>query len=155
MKGVYSLDKRIASLISLVFISLLGVWFLVQSQDFREGSAGSIGAGYFPTILVVLLIGLCIVSAIKTLINEKKESVNIPNLSYLLVTIGLTILLLISWSIFGLYYINGFFYIVILLSLFRMSKKWSMKILISNIFIAVGFMGFSYLLFGVIMNVRF
>lgn len=143
-----------ASYLVLSLLLLLGVAYLWSATAIRDpGTRGSIGPGYFPVILGVLLIVLCIIALIQTLHRQSDQPVTIPNLGYVLTGLAATVAFLILWGTFGAFYPLAFLFVAGLMTVFKPLGNWRQYalILVASLCLTLAVYG----LFGQIMHVRF
>ena len=118
-----------------------------------EGLGSStIGAKYFPNLLVVLLIILCVISFIQ---NSKKpdRQVEINNIGLMGLTIVFTIIYFAAWQFLGFFYLVTAIYLWALLLLYTDQKNVKSTIICAVI--SVGLTFATFLIFEQFMMVRF
>lgn len=142
-------SKKLTYLVLLVF-AVIGVVYFNEANKFMKGN---IDAGYFPRIISVILIILCIISFIQT-IREEEYRINMENIRYVLLTIVLTALYFVLWNMIGFFYPLTF---VFMLSLFILYKPRPIfnKAFISCCVMSLFMTVFIYIVFGKVMMVQF
>ena len=125
-------------------------WLALDFQDNRNRN--SIGPGYFPIILSVTLTILCIISGLQTA-KKQDQVLRIPNIKLIAMSLLATAIFLVSWFYFGFFYISSFVFLVILFMLFNPGIKKTP--LLINVSIPLAITAFIYILFGLIIKVRF
>lgn len=120
-------------------------------------SSGGIGPAYFPNILAGLLVILSLITLFKNFRDKSAENVakvTTHNSGYILATIALVIAFLVSWQTFGMFYLNVFVLLTVLMTLYR--NEFGIKnSLLVGIVTAVVTTGFLYVLFGQILALTF
>lgn len=143
-----------ASYFALAFLILLAAGYLWTASGFRDPrTRGSIGPGYFPVILSVLLILLCGLSFVQTLRRTEDETLTIPNLGYVLMAIGAIATFITLWTFLGVFYPLVYIFVVGLMLLFQPSAELRRLVVILVTSLVVTFM--IYGLFDLVMGVRF
>lgn len=143
-----------ASYIALSLLVLMAGVYLWSATGLRDPrTRGSIGPGYFPVILGVLLIFLCGVSFVQTLRRTTDETLNIPNLGYVLAAIGATAAFMLIWAILGVFYPLVLVFVASLMALFQPSStpRRLAIILVTSLVVTLAVFG----LFDQVMGVRF
>jgi len=135
----------------LVLLSGAYFWTAIGLRDPR--TRGSIGPGYFPVILSVLLVVLCLISFVQTWRRTDDKTITIPNLGLVAACIGLTALFLVAWGFLGGFYVLSFVFVVVLMTLFAPGQGWRKHAV--NIGAALVLSAAIYGLFGYVMQVRF
>ncbi|WP_227937895.1 tripartite tricarboxylate transporter TctB family protein [Alkalihalobacillus deserti] len=146
-KGTY------AALILLLFIGIM-YWNATNNIPVSTNS-DTISHNYFPNLLAVTLIILCLISFVKTLIRKSDTKIAMPNLKIILVTVLLTVLYIASWNMSNYFYLLTFLFILALLTYYRWSLRMKKKIIATNIGIAIVMPLVIYVIFDVAMNIRF
>lgn len=143
-----------ASYIALTLLALLAVMYLWAATGLRDPrTRGSIGPAYFPVILGVLLILLCFLSLVQTMRRATDETLSIPNIGYLLATIGATAAFMITWRVLGVFYPLVFILVTGLMVLFQPSASPRRFVTIFATSLVTTFAVFG--LFDQVMGVRF
>lgn len=145
--------NRLTYLILTLLIVLAGLYY-GASTNFSETNSGTIDAGYFPRILAILLIVLCVISFISTY-RESDEKIGYPNLRLILITILLTVIYFILWNLFNIvFYPLTFLFIM---SLFILYKKKPIidRGLIGILIITLSLTVIIYVVFDLGMSIRF
>jgi len=143
-----------ASYLALSLLVLLAMAYLWSATELRDPrSRGSIGPGYFPIILGVLLILLCVLSFVQTMRRDTDQTISIPNLDYVVVTIAATSMLMVLWSYLGIFYPLVFVFVAGLMILFQPSANLRRLVIILVTSLAVTLAVF--FLFDQVMSVRF
>lgn len=143
-----------ASCVALTLIILLAAAYLWTATGLRDPrTRGSIGPGYFPVILGVLLIFLCGLSLVQTMRRATDEQLSIPNLGYVLAAIGATAAFMITWRTLGVFYPLVFVFITGLMILFQpsASPRRYLIIFVTSLVATLAVFG----LFDQVMGVRF
>ncbi len=87
--------------------------------------------------------------------QKEDKKIELSNLKMIVITIVLTALYVLIWNLIGLFYLLTFFYILVLLCIYRWKLENKKKVIFKNILIALGTTVFVYYIFGVVMLVRF
>lgn len=143
-----------ASYFALAFLVLLAAGYLWTASGLRDPrTRGSIGPGYFPIILGVLLIFLCGLSFAQTLRRPEDETLTIPNLGYVLAGIGAVSVFITLWIFLSVFYPLVYIFVAGLMLLFQPSFELRRLAVILVTSFLVTFM--IYGLFDLVMGVRF
>jgi len=149
------MSYKIASYIVLLLIVLFGIGYGISinsSFEVMPDSSG-IGPSYFPNILLTLLIILCIISFFQT-VKKQDQKIPIPNLKYIIFTIIITVLFLLSWQIIGLFYVNTFVFIYALVITYRLEKREKIiKMLVLGFLISILTTLFIWILFDKFLTI--
>lgn len=145
--------KKLTFGILVVFIAVAAVYLKASNSFMKLNGEGSIDAGYFPRIIAVALLILCIISLIQT-IKAKDYKVNLDNIHLVLLSIGLTILYFVLWSTFGLFYPLTFFFMLSLFLLFKPRPIFTKGIFMLSI-LSLSMTIFIYFVFEKVMSVQF
>lgn len=140
-----------ASFVVLTMLCVLAVLYFMAADALPEQQTGGpVGSGYFPKLLAVLLMMLCVGSIFQTFKKEDKK-IPIPNVKLMLLTLGLTILYLWSWNNIGFFYVNTFLYLFALLTFYKRSRShiWI------HIAVALTMTAFIYVVFGRLLYIQF
>lgn len=149
------LNEKTATYLSLVFVVLFGAYFFLRSLPMYLSNDMDISAGYLPFWLSIILFILCIISFVKTKLEKKERKLVIPKAKYIVITVALIVLFLLSWSYFSFFYVQTFVFILILLTIYKIPTGLTKRSTYVNVSIALGFSMFTYILFDVVMNVKF
>ena len=142
-----------ATYLSLALMIVLAAFYYWAALDFQDNrNRNSVGPGYFPMILSVVLIILCIISWIQT-IRKPDYKINIPNLRVIGLSLLAIALFLISWFFINLFYISCFVFLLVLSILYN--PGLNRKSLVINLSTSLAITVFIYILFGLIIQVRF
>ncbi|SDI83426.1 tripartite tricarboxylate transporter TctB family protein [Paenibacillus naphthalenovorans] len=144
------MSYKIASYVSLIFFSMIGILFFRSSFYLPAASGQTIGPEYFPRLLSILLIIFCIISWITTK-KKKDERVEIANLRYIIFTVLLSIVFIGLWHMFGLFYLFAFIYMAILFYFYNQDKH-SIKKAFKYLAMALGLAAFLYVVFDRLLN---
>lgn len=136
----------------LIIMSLIYIFDInySASQAILFMSNG-VGPTYFPNALASIVIFLCIVVLIKD--NRKiiiDTVIEIPNYKYIVFTVVLTVVFLLSWQFLGSFYINVFCFLATLLFFYRDGSALKrMGVALSTSFFTTIFI---YLLFSKLLS---
>lgn len=136
------------TLLALILFAI--VYFISADSLTQPQDTGTLGSGYFPKLLSILLVILCVINIFQT---RKKEDhkIPLPHLKTILITIGLTALYFLSWGLFGFFYVHTFLYLIILFTFYQPSKKHLPIYVVTALLITL----FIYLLFDNLLGIRF
>lgn len=137
--------------IVLIILSIIsiGYFYLAHSLPISNNDV-SIGPDYFPKILAIILLVLCIINFIQTWRKKNVQSF-FTNSKFIFITIGLVILYLLSWSLFGYFYLTTFLFLSIIFFIYKPSKKHLPLYIVLAILITI----IIHLLFNIVVGVRF
>lgn len=151
--GEFMSTKK-ATYTSLILITLLAIGYLVEANKLSAANNSStIGPSYFPTLLSILLIISCVVSWIQTM-NKDDKKFPLDNLKVIFTTISVTAFYFISWYFIGYFYLNTFIFLMVLLIIYS-PKKEIKKNLFINLITSGGILIFIYVLFDLILKIKF
>lgn len=139
---------------SILFIAF-GVWLIVLSNQLNETGFSQIGSGYFPRLLAIALIILSVINLVKTFVTKDNKKIELPNAGRIWWTIGLLALFFVTWNLFGYFFIQVFVYLFIMFTLYRLPLGWEKKHFAINLAVALVLTLLIYLVFDVIMYVKF
>ncbi|MCM3761123.1 tripartite tricarboxylate transporter TctB family protein [Alkalihalobacillus oceani] len=149
------MSYRLATYLSLLFLAGLGVLFMYTSLQFNDRASGQIiGPAFFPQLVSGLLIFMCIISAFTTWRKEKTsdDTLNIPQLKYILFTIVALVIFVALWDAFGLFYLFALLFLSSLLYVYNRKDSTKKRILKAvGLSIVIGL--FIYLVFEKLLNV--
>jgi hypothetical protein len=144
------MNSKKASLIALALIMILGFVYLKYAIDMGYGDTSTPGAGFFPILLVCLLMILCIVSLVQTAMRTDDKKIDLPNIKLILITVLISFLFILSWVGFGYFYISLFAYLLALMTVYyfdEMNKKrFGKNVIITLMITVLLFVVFDYLL---------
>lgn len=148
---------KMITYLSLIFIILVGLYFIIESIPILPQPENETGlsAGFFPFWLSIILIFLCFLSIVQTMLKKENKEFKIPRAGYLIVTVILTALYFFSWNYFGYFYFQTGLYLLILISVYKFSSGLTMKNVGVNVCVSLGFTISIYILFDVVMGVKF
>lgn len=143
-----------ATFMSLAIIVLIGIAYMYAANQIQHSNKTlTLGPSYFPNILGILLIILCIISFIQTW-RKADELTNLPNFKYILLTLGCIILFVLAWQFIGYFYIFTFLLLFTLTSLYSLKKEIKKKAWIHGV-ISLASVGVIYLIFNVVLGIGF
>lgn len=142
-----------ATLVVMALLLVLAVAYGWEATSFHDmRNRNSVGPSYFPVALAVILALLCIVSAVQSLVRADTR-VELPNMPLIAATVALTGAFLIVWAMLGAFYLGGF---VLMLSLiFLYDPVFTPRAILRNLAVAISVILFTYLLFGLLIQIRF
>lgn len=142
------------SFVMLIACIVVGAIYIKASTSFIQNNmSGGIDAGYFPRIIAFLLIGLCVISLIRTL-REKEYKIDIGNIHLVLLSITATVVYFALWNVTGLFYPLTFLYILSLFLLFKPRPILNKGIILLCV-LSLSMTLFIYLVFDQVMKVQF
>lgn len=136
----------------IVFI-ILGMLYYNQSTQFIV-TEGDIDAGYFPRILAIALIGLCIISLIQTIKKKETKKLDLSNFHLVISTIGITGLYFLLWNYVGFFYPLTFLFLMSLFILYKPRPIFNKGLAIAAA-LALSILLLIYIVFDWIMLVQF
>lgn len=148
------MSARKGTLTALVCLICLGIVYLISAQKLGGATSTTLGPGYFPTILGIALIVMCIISGVQTFRKPDKQ-IKIPNLKLVFLTILIIAVYFIAWNTLGYFYLCTFIFLFILFMLYRHNQENLTKIFIPNILMSIIITLIIFVVFDVIMSVRF
>lgn len=137
----------------LIIIFAIGYYFAINKLPEANDSV-SLGPRYFPTLLVILLVLLSCISFFQTRKQEDKI-IHIANIHLIIITIVLTILFFLSWSLVGYFYINCFVFVFLLFITFNWGQLEIKKRIFSHSVIASTITLSIYLFFDLLLGIKF
>ncbi len=146
---------RSLTLILLTCTLVMGVFYYRSADSLRVVSnSDDIGAGYFPKLLAIALIGLTLVSIIQTIREKTVEKFELGNAKMVVLTVILTFFYIFTWIQFQTFYISTFIFLFTLIYLFqpnRKSKKILFLSLMSTSIVLIGI----YIFFEKMLQIQF
>lgn len=150
------MNAKLATNITLILLIGVGGWFLLEAMNFPAAmNQDAIGSDYFPKMLAIALIVLCLADLIKTFFQKEKTKIVIPQFRILVLTMVLTSLFLLSSSLIGFFYIQLFVFTLLLLTYYRWTLPNRKKVLFINASVSLGLTLCIYVIFGMVMDIRF
>lgn len=133
------MNSKLLNLIMILFILVIGISYMRSASVLGIGTTDNIGAGFYPFLLADVLLILTIISLIQTIRKKGNERIEFPNSKLILFTIGVIALFILSWSLIGFFYINLFFFFLILYSVYseRLKKQFIFKNSILSLMITI------------------
>lgn len=147
------MSYRKATLAVMAMLLILAVFYgreALSYQDMRNRN--SVGPGYYPLALAVVLAILAVISAVQTMARADRR-IEIPNLPLVALTVILSGVFLLVWSQLDQFYAGGFALLLALIFLF--DRTYTPGRIIRNVVVAVAVILFTWLLFGEFINIRF
>ena len=151
--GGNAMSYKKATYTALAVIVLIGVVYLTAASRLPQSNALTLGPDYFPNILGVLLIVLCILSFFQTW-RKSDEGMEIANFKTILITLGIVALFVLAWQYAGYFYVLVFLTLFILFSLYSLKSERKKRVWIHGA-ISLGTVGAIYLIFEVVIGIRF
>ncbi|SDH25430.1 Tripartite tricarboxylate transporter TctB family protein [Alteribacillus persepolensis] len=150
------MSQKKATYVVLIVLILIGARYWMQANDL-SGAANqdTIGPGYFPNVLSIALFVLCGISFLQTLYSKDEEKIELPSKKLLAATIMVTVLFVASVSTFGFFYLQTFLFLLVLFTIYRFSTGMNVRIVAANAAMAFGLSLFFYVVFDLVMTVRF
>lgn len=146
------MSSKMLAYIMLTLILLLGVGYLFSAYSLKSADeSNTLSSGYFPQILGIALIILCIISIVQTVLKKEDEKIDRGNLLMTLSTLAVTSLFIIGWQTFGFFYIQLFIFLFVLFTIYRF-KSLNKKIFFVNVIISLFVSGSIYLIFERLMH---
>lgn len=150
------MSYKLASYISLVFIGLINIFYLIGAISIADHDSGrEFGPAFYPLILSIILFILLIMSFIKTYMNKNKEGIHfnfIVGLKKVALIIIPIVIFLILWTYFDYFYILSFFLLMSLFIINKPSILRNKKELSVYFLIAIGYLLILYLFFNVLLS---
>lgn len=152
------MSRSLLTYIVLVGIMIFGILYGIQALELRNArmiitSTTTLGPGYFPSLLAIILVILCIINIIETYVKKSDEKVEISNFKVLIYSLVVIVLFILSWFNFGYFFINVFLFILVLLLVYR-TQKFTTRLVLKNSVIAGGITVSTYIIFKVLLNIR-
>lgn len=142
-----------ATFIALTLLCLVGLGYLWLALGFQDNrNRNSIGPGYFPISLSVTLLVLCAVSFVQTA-GRDDRTISIPNLKMIVAGLVMTFFFILAWKYLDQFYAAVFGFVSILFTIF--SQGSGRRTVIIHLAISAALTLFIYLLFGLLIGVRF
>lgn len=146
-----SYNKATYAFLALLLLLAAGYgWQALSFEDLRNRN--SVGPGYFPLILAVALTILVVISTLQTRARADRR-INIPNPWLIVATLVLSASFLLAWAALDLFYLPCFVFVLALFVLYdprRTFRQLAFKVVLTG-----AVTGFIYLLFDLLIQVRF
>lgn len=153
--GTLTLSFKKVSYITLSLIILFGIgYFISINSKLANAGTSAVGPDYFPNLLAVVLIVLCVASLIKTLRSEDRE-IRIPYFKLISLTAGCIIVFIAIWYFTGYFYILTFIFLSALFVIYRYERKKRNFIILTSMGMALIITALIYVVFGQLMVIRF
>lgn len=145
-----------ATYVSLFVFLILGILYGYSAMNLPDiANQNTISHSYFPMLLSVSLVILCLIGFVKTFLQKEDKKIELSNLKMISITIVITALYVLIWNLVGFFYLLTFIYVLLLLTLYRWTLDNRKRTMIINVCLALGTTLFVYYVFGQIMMVRF
>lgn len=146
------MSKNKSITISLLFIMVLGIVVLYMAYQLPASlDDKTFGSGFFPKILAITLILLCVINLIQTRF-ARDEKIEFPGLKKIGITIASIALFYVSWTYIGLFYLNSFILIFGLSTYYGDNR--SKSALITNAVVTSLTVIFLYFIFGYLLKLN-
>lgn len=153
------MNRKLGESIALAVLLVFGISYTVTAINIPNSNVNtSIPPGYFPTMLGFILILLGIPTLIVSVreIKNCEEKIVIPNARLLLLTLVAITAYLVMWKYIHIFYPATFVFMVFLFFLYcRKEDRYNKKIIITNFVLSFVFTSVIYLLFNILLNIRF
>ncbi len=147
------MSKNKSVFVSLLLILALGIIYFIGAYRLPEPfDPNSYGSGYFPKILGVILIGLCLINMWQ-IRKEEDKKVDMPQMKKIVYTILLTLLYLLVWHYIGYFYVVTFIFLFVLFTYYSTDRSKKGLALIGVITACA--IIFLYLVFERLLNINF
>jgi len=147
---------RTMSLMSLTFTLLVSIFFFYLSFDLPMSTRGMvIGPGYYPRVVSALMAIASVAGLITNYRNRKTTQiiVDIPRPGYFFFVLILAIVFIAIWQMYGHYYMVSGLAILTLLW-FLNPEPASPKKALKTALIGGGLLGFVFVIFGIVLQLR-
>ena len=150
------MKEKHADIITLFLLLILGVFYFLSAQKMGEVQGpNTLGAGYFPTLLAVLLFILCIVSLVQRLLKKDDKKIEIPNFGKIIITIVCTALYIALWDAVGNFILLTFILLVALFFVYRWNHGFTKRNLLLIFSTALVTTALIYVLFVQVLSIQF
>ncbi len=149
------MSNRTASRISFVFFIIVGILFGASALRMPSVEGASLGPQFFPLAMCALLILFCVLGLARTFRGGEDGRISLPDTKHIIFTVVFTAIFIISWSVFGAFYLQCAIYLFLLYTWYRPFWKHGLSSLALSAGISVSFALFVYLVFGKIMHMNF
>lgn len=153
------MNKKLLESIATAVLLAVGVVYLYTSLTMGNTQFNtSLPPGYFPTMVGVLWVFLCVPALVKSVrqIKDCKDLYEINNFDLLLLTVAGIVIYLVMWSFVRIFYPATFLFLAYLFMLYTdKEKRKNSKQIIFNLILSAGITLLIYLLFGMLLHVRF
>lgn len=148
------MSSKVANYVALALILGLGCLYLyLTSQIATDEQATTLGPGYFPTVLGIVLVALCLVAIVRETRAEQAR-LPLPRLRELGLTVAITGFYFLAWEELGFFYLFTSLFILALLATYSRLRR-SARSMAVNLAIAIGFTAAIYASFGLVLGMRF
>lgn len=153
------MKQRTASLISLVAIACLAGLMMMDgiASDAKVMNMTTLGPGYFPVRVSVIVIVLCAISVYRVIRSKNDEKMDVGNLRMGVYTMAITVAFMLVWWKMKIFYVPATVLLMALTTLYtpNLTRETMPKRLTFNAIYSVCMMGFIYVAFEHFMNIRF
>lgn len=147
------MSSKRATFTILSIIVFIAIVYLYAGNRLPQSDTLTLGPNYFPNILGVLLIILCLISFFQTW-RKSDEKITMPNFKYILMVLSTVILFVLAWQFIGYFYVFAFLLLFTLFSLFSLKNEIKKKAWINGT-ISLVTVCVIYLIFEVVIRIRF
>lgn len=148
------MSAKTGTYIALIALFMLGAVYVYSASQLGGTNSATVGPGYFPTILGVTLMILCVVSGIQNF-RKQDRKIAIPNLRLIWLTVALMAAFFLAWQFIGFFYVLTFLFFMILFTVYRPPKEHIVRTLLTNAAVALVLLAFIYVVFDLVLKTRF
>ncbi len=148
------MSSKVANYVALAFLLGLGCLYLYLTSQIASGQQKTtLGPSYFPNLLGVVLIVLCLVAAVREM-KAERESLPVPRLPQVALTVLCLGVYFFAWERLVLFYLITPLFILALFAAYG-RLRWSVRSMAVNLAIALGFTAVIYASFGLVLGLQF
>lgn len=152
------LKKRTLSIISEIIVICAALFFVVNALSMKPAKHYYESPALYPLLVSAALIIASLVALFQDLFGKNKEDdsvISIPNMKGFIVAFGIIILMKLIWQIADLYYIAVFIGVWLMLYCFHDIDKTKKQRLVIATAGSLIFTVIAYILFTVLLTIRF
>lgn len=149
------MNFKIGTYISLFLIGTFAIFYLISSNSLvANQDQVSLSPSFFPNIIAIILLVLCIISFFQTIKKESKPKIEMNNILQNGLTLLIIIIFILSWYYLQEFYLISFVFLFILFSIYRKLKSNKLRFFTVNGLLSLSTCLVLYLLFEITINVQ-
>lgn len=144
---------RIFDITAYIAIAIVGFLVILEAGRLPEGFGGEVSSGSFPRALGYLIIAFCGIGIVSSFFKSIKE-ISFPNTGRLIVSLVMMSAFVLSWSIFGYFYIQLAIFLFVILAYYRAPAGLSSRVLKQNFAVSFSIAMLFYVVFTHVMYLK-
>lgn len=147
------MDTKRADIVTSILFIGLGFFVLYRASQLKESPFTTIGSGYFPSLLAVMLIIFSFIILMRAFVKKEKEKIPFPHHLRIWVTVGILVLFFLAWQFIGYFYLVTFLFLLTLFFIY--GKKFNTKAACINFGLSLAITVIIYFIFNNLLFIQF